>query len=642
SLFAAKGAKVLLALTTNRLFRKMYKCMRFVEEEIVERGHRCIFVKTGIDTAQGQQWRLPLQVHSLVDEMSGTMYAANIRTAHEGLFLKNWVTFTVPYGYCGRDVDGPLTKRGRPRQEIAIHSEEAAWVRRIFAWFVTDRLPMARILELLNAEQALLPPKAFAGYWTHQALRYLLENPCYRGEWAYGRGENVLVSQKDYVKRRMRDKPLKTQQVEHLRLVSDEAWYAAQKLMAESPQRAGRKPRDGDRTTRPRVLNGLLYCAAHDRPLKVCGNRGQWMTCMVCRNLPKETRPLQNYLPRALALRKVCEAIAEAIRADTGLVEKIVVACRAAATVIDESAGRPVDVLKARLDRLTSQINFVLQNPGEAEADRAESAARVKSLRADRAAIAAEVAAAEAAASRPAAVPAEAEVMAMLGELETVLVGATQETDPADAGAVRVLLEMLTGGRILVEQSGDRRRWSGWLRGRFILRLLATVSARLDVPIRPGEAGSELVIDFKDDGETVAGRWANNVKELADQGLLLSVIADRLGIDRHQVTAALRIWHERHGLPAPEDGRVRRAAIPAKNRTEPVFHRIADEVKRLYDEGLLMEEIAAAVGRTRETVRAALEYWFSSRGRPTPDGRGRRKTLPRKNRHPRGRGPEDA
>lgn len=302
--------------------------------------------------------------------------------------------------------------------------------------------------------------------------------------------------------------------------------------------------------------------------------------------------------------------------------------------------SRPADALKARSVRLTGQITFILQNPGDEEADRAESAARIKALRADRAAVLAELAAAEAAASRAADVPTEADVRAMLGELETVLVEATRGTDPADAGAVRALLGMLTGGRILVEQAGDRGRWSGWLRGRFPLRLLETASTRLGVSLRTEGAGPELVIDFKDDQETVAGRWANTVKEVADQGMLLSVIADELGIDRHQVTAALRIWHERRGLPAPADGRVRRASVPAKNRDEPVFRQIADEVKRLYDEGLLMEEIATAVGRTRDTVRAALEYWFSSRSQPTPDGRHRRKALPRKNRHPRGRSPE--
>ena len=76
-LLVGKGPKVLLVLTTNRLYRKMYKCMRFIEEQVVEKGHRAIFVRTLIDTAQGQQWRLPLQVHALTDELAGHVRAQN-------------------------------------------------------------------------------------------------------------------------------------------------------------------------------------------------------------------------------------------------------------------------------------------------------------------------------------------------------------------------------------------------------------------------------------------------------------------------------------------------------------------------------------------------------------------------------------
>ena len=64
----------------------------------------------------------------------------------------------------------------------------------------------------------------------------------------------------------------------------------------------------------------------------------------------------------------------------------------------------------------------------------------------------------------------------------------------------------------------------------------------------------------------------------------------------------------------------------------PVFQAIAEEVKRLYDDGRLIVEIAEQVKRTRDTVMAALEYWYKSHGQSMPDGRNRRKTLAIKNR----------
>src|SRR5207248_137351 len=94
---ANRGVRTLLVFTTNRLFRKNYKCMKFVEEEVVGRGLRCVFVRTGIDTETTDRWRLPLQIHAMMDEMSSTQYAENIHAADEGLFLKRMVVSTLPF-----------------------------------------------------------------------------------------------------------------------------------------------------------------------------------------------------------------------------------------------------------------------------------------------------------------------------------------------------------------------------------------------------------------------------------------------------------------------------------------------------------------------------------------------------------------
>jgi hypothetical protein len=131
---------------------------------------RCVFVKTGIDTAEDNRWRLPLQVHALVDEMASTQYAENIRAAHEGLFLKKYVISTVPFGYTGKEADGPLTKKSKPRRELAIDPDTSAWVKKIFHWFVVDRLKIARILDRLNEEQAPFTPMSNGVCWTHHSL----------------------------------------------------------------------------------------------------------------------------------------------------------------------------------------------------------------------------------------------------------------------------------------------------------------------------------------------------------------------------------------------------------------------------------------------------------------------------------------
>jgi DNA invertase Pin-like site-specific DNA recombinase len=632
-LLPRKQTNVLLVLTTNRLFRKMYKCMKFVEEEVVERGLRCVFVKSGIDTADGNRWRLPLQMNAMVDEMTSTMYAENIRAAQEGLFLQGLVVSTLPFGFTGQDVEGRRTKRNRPRQKIVIHPTESEWVKRMFHWFVVDRLPMARILERLNIGDCPASPKGFGGCWTPNTLRYLLENPTYRGWWEYGKGQNVWQSGADYSKRVMRAQPLKSAQFEHLRLVSDQIWYEAQRLLRESPQRAGRKPRDGNRVIRPRVLNGMLFCAAHDRPLTIAGHRGQFMCCTICRHLPTEERPLHTYLNRRLALRVICESFSGLIRSDTSLIPMIINACqKAIAQAVRPEADR-LSVLLNRRDRLTRQIEFILQNPGESEEDRREASLKLKELRAERSNVDSEIAMLEAAASQPVVVPTVQDVNAMLQELDRILMEASTGPDPAHAGTVRAILEKLTGGRIDVFQAGEKRKHMGWVEARLRPRILETLLGRLDCGIKsiPVEA-PEITIVIRSRVETIASRYAAKVHALAEEGMLLTQIAERLKIERHQVADALQIWSDRHGLPAPVDGRVRRSQMPQKRSERAVFQAISDEVKQLYDRGLLIEEIAAHVGWTRDTVRAALNYWFSSRGICRPDGRNRRKTLDHKQR----------
>ena len=75
-------------------------------------------------------------------------------------------------------------------------------------------------------------------------------------------------------------------------------------MTKEVAKAVGRKPRDGDTQSRPRVLDGLYYCAKHDRRLYVGGTDGKYLFCADCRGLPIDQRPLFSQLPRKLALRK--------------------------------------------------------------------------------------------------------------------------------------------------------------------------------------------------------------------------------------------------------------------------------------------------------------------------------------------------
>ena len=167
-ILAQKKVNVLLVFSTSRLFRKTYKFLQLIEEEAVERGIRCLFIKSGVDTADEKRWRLLMQMHNIMDEAAVGMYTDHIRSAHEGLFNNGLVHGTIPYGYHGRDVPGQETKRHRPRQAYEINPETACWVKQAFTWFVEDRLSISEIVRRFN-EDLNVPqnPRSATGQWTH-------------------------------------------------------------------------------------------------------------------------------------------------------------------------------------------------------------------------------------------------------------------------------------------------------------------------------------------------------------------------------------------------------------------------------------------------------------------------------------------
>jgi hypothetical protein len=471
---AARQVQVLLVFGTNRLFRKTYKTLQFIEEEVVGQGIRCIFAKSGIDTADEKLWRSTLHFHAVLDEMGAGMYADNIRSAQEGLFSRGVVFGTVSFGYTGEPITGELTRRKRPRCRLVISPAEAQWVVKIFTWFVGEALSVAAIVRRLNSQPEVpLPPRCTSGMWTRQGVMTVLQNPRYRGWWEYGRTQTVWQAKKDYARQIVRQEPLRAAHIEELRIVPYELWYDAQQRLRESdPTLRGRKPKDGDAQSRPKLLNGVFWCPQHERALQVGGSQGQYMFCPVCRRLPPGQRCLFSQLPRALALRLTCERLAQLVRGDDELVGRVLAACREEVM----RRLRPDPALLAELHRreqkLTTRIKFIWDNPGETDANRREAAEEVKRLRGERNTVLGQMAAMESSTSGHVSPPEEAEVRDLVEDLGKTLTQAALGNS-GRCEMAREVLRLLTGGRIELAQQGERQAQCGWLQGRFRVHLLS-------------------------------------------------------------------------------------------------------------------------------------------------------------------------
>ncbi len=84
----------------------------------------------------------------------------------------------VPFGYV-RAWEGK-------RATLALDPERAPWVRRAFALYVEQNQGCQRIADLFNREG---PPPKRAQQWGRTAIRRMLRNPIYTGQWTYNRNQ---------------------------------------------------------------------------------------------------------------------------------------------------------------------------------------------------------------------------------------------------------------------------------------------------------------------------------------------------------------------------------------------------------------------------------------------------------------------
>ncbi|MCH8047137.1 MAG: recombinase family protein [Planctomycetes bacterium] len=622
---ARKDVDVFMAFATSRVFRRAYKAQEFVEEQLVENGIRGIFLQPRIDT-NGDSWRLLFQMLCAMDEAMVRTIGSHVRASHEGLFIRGMVCTSLPVGFTGEDVPGEYTKRKRPRQRIVKDAEAAEWIEKVYKWYVEDGMSMSEIARELNDDdEAPAPAKSLTGLWTQTLVRKHLLNPCYRGHWVYGATETKWLSKKDYAVQVPREIPLKAGYFENLQIVDDDLWYKAQDLLAKERAKSGRKTKKDDGIPRPRCLRGLFVCPGHGRQLVVGGPYGRVLFCPLCRAVKAEDRPLYTHLNRGLALRHTCQKLAELVRADDQLVAEIILACQREVETLQTPDPAVLNRLQARLDKVDSKIAFNRRNPGYTEGEQAATEKLLKELGAERAEFLADLAAHKSAQSRTINVPTPEQVLQMLAELGDILATAANSETDKDMRTVRRIIDELTGGRIELFQMGERKARRGWLKGTFTVRLLSFLVERI-TSARPSvnDGGTDFSIDYFDPPPIVAE--SERAKELYDQGLMNSDIATQMQCSRSRLTKVLKFWFESRSLVMP-DGRSRRSALQKKHLKPPMYQQIADDVMVLYNQGMLLGDIAEQLGCDRNTVTSAIRWWHEEQGLPVTDGRTRRKEL---------------
>jgi hypothetical protein len=323
---------------------------------------------------------------------------------------------------------------------------------------------------------------------------------------------------------------------------------------------------------------------------------------------------------RQLANRLTCERLNELIRGDSALVQQIIELCQAAAARQQRPDPQRIERLRTQCRAITSKILMLKADLGSTAEEQQGTQRIIGGLRSEQAQLQVELAVLEKAASNPVRVPSEDEVRAQLDRMADVLIAAG-DGSPDEQGAARRIIDLLTGGRIDMYQQGERQPQHGWLQGRFHLQLVEAVADQLGLPgiVSAPEQGHLVVIDYREPDRVIP--QALRAIELYEQHFSCNDIAQTIGISASWLSKLLKIGYEHLGRPKPNPYE-QRAKIRRSADRQPLYHRIADEVMRLLDQGMMLKEIRERLGCSDTTLLKARAYWYESRnlGAP-PDGR---------------------
>lgn len=623
---------VVITVRTCRMFRNLRKTLNFIAENVLDTGKRIVFVSQDLDTAKDDRWRYLIPFLALMDEIRLQSGTASIQAAHKGMNAEGLVWGSRTFGYKGKEIAGRKTNQGKARRRWVKDDVEANWVQKIFKWFVEDAVPIAQIVVRLNSQDAPLPPKCKSGRWQRLAVMGVLSNTRYRGVWPYGVKENVWQNKAEYNRQVERDEPLDIRIDEGLRIIDDAMWFAAQNQLEVERQRQSHRARRGTGERHyTSVLNGLCYCAKHkDQLLTTCGAHGKYLRCPVCKD--SGDAYLSRFVDKDLATRLIADAVGKMLVSDEELVVELKQVFIAQVETLQQRDPGIEKDLQRRLNKLNSQIEFVMNAPGETEEDQRENHDRLRVLRADRAQVQSELAKLEADQQR-AVIPTDAEIDEAVSMIADVLVHAATVGDVEREERAHRILKQVTGGRIEIEQFGIDGEGRSTLKAVFTAAPLRLLLKELDASVFGVEIDERTVtIDLRE--PTEAELLADEAKALEDEGLLMKQIIRTLcqrhgrKISRGTVVQALDHWYRSRGLQRL-DGRSRRSKLDQHTivPTTSGDPAVIASVMKLFEAGKLYQQIADELKIDRNTITKIVKNWHAERGLPVPDGRTRRKAL---------------
>ncbi|MAT69436.1 MAG: hypothetical protein CMJ58_07905 [Planctomycetaceae bacterium] len=639
--------RVLIMESLSRWTRDTGTAINSFKELELGYGVRVITVDDGIDTSNGEFCRLLTAVVGVQSEQFLRILAKAVLRGQSGVVTDGFCVGDYCLGYRSEPVSDEGRKRtaknAKPLKRYLVVADEAAWVVRIYQWFVVTRRSRSWIARELTRQGAPKDHRSTTKQWRAANVTKILTNRKYIGEWIWG----VMRNSRDPVTKRIRQVPREpgdpcriARQMPELAIIDAEIFDQAQEIIAGYKRKEpARKPATpGVRGSGGR-LNGSTQASSYENPryllqgLVACGDckttdddgREEYRTLytgghhggyMYCSGYRIAACSCRTTLQRERAERLVLKAIGDRILANPTWRESLLTLIEAAWEHQQEIDDKAVPNLRAKIAEVDRKIKKLLDRCEDD--DNPELSGRLRERQEERARLQGDLQRLQACGTRQSAPPTAEWIEEQLTKLREVLV--------SDAPAAAHALRQLIDGKIVVTEvtyTTDRGTTKRYLRGAFRIPLARVGAALTNITWDSGDGDpdSELIeIDFREPPRHEA--LAADVKQLWEEGLTLKQIGERLSCSHTLVDRALNYWYLTHDEVRP-DGRSLRGRLTPKRKA----HDIVDDVMELYNQDLLVSEIADRLNCGVHLVRQAVEKHFTDRGLPVPDGRTRRKEI---------------
>lgn len=184
---AAKRGEIdaVVILSPDRLARN-YAHQWLLIEEFEKSNVQVIFLENPFgDSPQG---KLLVQMQGMIAEYERSAIAertrrGRIEKARRGEFIP-WAYQCYGYRY--------IAKRPGLAPQVEIDEDEAAVIRQMFHWLITEQVGLRQIVKRLN-EQKIATPSGKKSHWYISTVQVIVNNPVYMGQATFNRSTSVVT-----------------------------------------------------------------------------------------------------------------------------------------------------------------------------------------------------------------------------------------------------------------------------------------------------------------------------------------------------------------------------------------------------------------------------------------------------------------